>query len=135
MGNGDRALSLNEASIRPASVGLIVKIVAVTVVLAGAIFTAAYGLANRDGEIDLLKVRVESLEAREAAVEAALQTVRESSAAGTVAVAQLSTVTERLAVAVSGLQQNVAAQTAEIRNLKNTIDRLQERVDALRDGR
>lgn len=134
-GSPAMALDIEEASKRPPSGRLLALVILGTLSAAGAVFTAGSkwgGSSTADAAArQALSAEIAAVRGGLAANVAALEVIAQRISAVEVtkttlvpAMDRLSVQTEKLAEAVAVLRENVSAQTAEIRNLKEAVSEL-----------
>lgn len=135
----EAAVTRDELARRPVAGGTLVAVVLATVAVGGAVFsfgarwggadaTASSATSVHGERIGHLAQAVEGLAKRVSIIE-------EIRSGLTPAVATLSAQTAKLADVVAGVRENMAAQTSEIRSLKEAVDNLRERVNGLSTSR
>lgn len=138
-GSPAKPLDVDEVGRRPPSVKLLVIVILSTLSATGAVFTIGSkwgGSANADtaaraalsSEIAAVRTGLASNVAALEAMSLRLATVEVTKTTLVPAVDRLSVQTEKLAEAVAILRENLAAQTVEIRNLKDAVGDLKAKV-------
>lgn len=132
---GDGALTQDEAARRPLSAGFLLAVVLGTVSVVGAAFTFGTRWGGADAStqasVGALAQRAGTLEDLVRGLADRVRVVEDVRSGLTPAVANLSAQTSKLAEVVAGVRENMAAQTAELRSLKEAVDNLRSRVDNL----
>lgn len=122
------AVTADDLGRRAPSVGLIAKIVGLTLALAGAVFTLGNKWGATGTDIDIIRAGLATEREVRNALESRVRAVEDTKTSLSPAVATLAATTAKLGEAVVSMRENIAAQTVEIRQLREAVGELRGKI-------